>query len=128
MKSNELRIGNLYNYLMVDFLDKRQSWKEESLIDIEDLTWLLNNPDDPNFEPIPITEKWLARFGFKFGIKLEDLLKGKHQYVQFGSLNGYYSKEGIFYFGVITKLKHVHQLQNLYFALTGEELILDLKS
>jgi hypothetical protein len=33
--------------------------------------------------------------------------------------------DGIFYlirYGFINHIKHVHQLQNLYFALTGEEL------
>ena len=65
-------------------------------------------------DPIPLTEEWLEKFGFV-----------KHS-------GGYLSKDSVieltFDFLVwkpnIKRLKvlYVHQLQNLYFAITGEEL------
>lgn len=93
---------------------------------------------DFDIEPIPLTEEWLLQFGFKtdeldrevFSISLiED-----GQYLE---LYGNTDKEGSFV-GYITndfinnsdrsnpislyEINHVHKLQNLYFALTGEEL------
>jgi len=38
------------------------------------------------------------------------------------SEKGLYSDDGYKMFGRDTTIKHVHQLQNLYFALTGKEL------
>lgn len=73
--------------------------------------------------PIPLTEEWLVRFGFKFededseekyfrnqigyGIRL------KNKYLAFQ-----YPSRHV----VEIEIASVHQLQNLYFALTGEEL------
>lgn len=73
-------------------------------------------------ERIPLTEEWLLKFGFVFGIKLQDFTKGKYQFVEREILKGYFSENKVFYFLNNTKIKSVHQLQNLYFALTGEEL------
>lgn len=65
---------------------------------------------------ITLTEEWLLRFGFE--------KNGEPK------LNGWWLKgicieiiDGKFFerrYGI--SLKHVHQLQNLYYALTGEEL------
>lgn len=72
--------------------------------------------------PIPITEEWLLKFGFK-----EYSLTPDCYFTDiFDSI--YKTNEGFFYSnyepsGKI-KIDFVHQLQNLYFALTGKELIL----
>lgn len=84
-----------------------------------------NNLIVHNWEPIPLTEQWLIDFGFeKFGDNSSFYL-------------GCYEKGFIFdrydstqariwwrgrYMGICQRLEYVHQLQNLYFALTGEEL------
>lgn len=74
--------------------------------------------------PIPLTEEWLERFGaLKYGVEENDpyfLLEYKynnahHDFLHFGN-NGECWK--------YPHIKYVHQLQNLYFALTGEELTL----
>ena len=62
-----------------------------------------------NCEPIPLTEEWLVRFGFRKGTKGWFKTYGKNL-----KFNLY----------MYRKHEHVHSLQNLYFALTGEELIL----
>lgn len=78
--------------------------------------------DFSDLKPIPLTEEWLVKFGYEdknkhnfFGT-LGLLISNKHYYVSFTSENGVciFQKH---------EIKSVHQLQNLYFALTGEELI-----
>lgn len=73
--------------------------------------------------PIPLTEEWLVKFGFKndnfyntYALKeyCIDIKDG-----EFNVMNDPCSSAGCYY---LTTIKYVHQLQNLYFALTGEEL------
>ena len=79
--------------------------------------------EDKIIQPILLTEEWLVKFGFE---------KKK----QAGRLyDYYYIKNGLYYSNMDfhqwvyknksledVALKHVHQLQNLYHALTNEEL------
>lgn len=72
--------------------------------------------------PIPLTEEWLLKFGFE-----QYLLIWRYKgFTIAGSLNnGYgltgYCIENIFPINCL----YVHQLQNLYFALTNEELTIE---
>lgn len=111
MRANELRIGNLVlinsNIHEVDVVDYNQV--------IATVTGLI---ELKYVKPIPLTEEWLLRFGFdKSG-----LYHAKNQvyiyYERRWTDTGY---EYRFNYTSI-KIKHIHQLQNLYFALTGEEL------
>ena len=67
--------------------------------------------------PITLTEEWLLKFGYK---------KWKHN--NRWSLNKhlmYFKADGLLYYGSgysRINIKHVHQLQNLYKALTNEDL------
>lgn len=80
-------------------------------------------------EPILLTEEWLVRFGFVFeksgwfvkkrGSKKTNNLKMFHLF-KMKNINEYNTKGGIT--SKYLNIKQVHQLQNLYFALTGEEL------
>lgn len=112
MKANELRIGNLVYYV-----DGDGYFYQLNITVIED--GITND-----FEPIPLTEEWLFRFGFyetsrygkylEFNINQEQVLRFpicKHSEKDF-----WYVLRGS------VKIQYVHQLQNLYFALTGEEL------
>ncbi len=117
MKANELRIGNYIIPITSDGfkLEQRPIHAREF--------WLSSNEPD-KAEPIPLTEEWLIKFGFKK--RLDD------QYSDFKKVcvgilsDSFYVGVhfGYEYYEYITKVKYVHQLQNLYFALTGEELIL----
>jgi hypothetical protein len=80
-----------------------------------------------NVGAIPLTEEWLIKFGFvkdadgsylkfKMAIFLDKRFK-YNLYLQTEETSSKWFEVGI-------KIKHVHQLQNLYFALTGEELTL----
>lgn len=77
-------------------------------------------------EPIPITEEWLIKLGYKKNIDEDECpylyaVKGKTSL--FERENGYYNFhiEDVLDEGI--NIKYVHQLQNIYFALTGKELI-----
>lgn len=67
-------------------------------------------------KPIPLTEDWLERFGFRKSHRG----KFEHDNLPYDIYGG----TGLYMHGVKPEIKHVHQLQNLYFALTGEELTL----
>lgn len=70
------------------------------------------------FEPIPLNEERLLNFGF---IKVKPRSGVRSAYINNG-IRIEKSNSGLFYYkGNLIK---VHQLQNLYFALTGKELSL----
>ena len=106
MTANELRIGNfLYNDKVVVKIDAR------SIFDIWDDKGL------KKYEPIPITEQWILKFGFEKDISITTrniYCNGGFAIIQTISGNNY------FYEGI--ELKFVHLLQNLYFAITQKEL------
>ena len=114
MKAQELRIGNWIETLSgmeqcVDVLCDSVNTKS-----IEGINY-------GEINPIPLTEEWLVKFGFE-----------KRRYIHEGIIFGkdefwdleYYIAHDIYEISQleIDNLKYVHQLQNLYFALTGNEL------
>ncbi len=100
MKANELRIGNLLTF----------DGYEAEVTAIPEGEFY----EDNKFQPIPLTEEWLVRFGFDKHYDNEFLL-GNYS-IRYGLLyyNGYRCHE--------VGINSVHSLQNLYFALTDEEL------
>ena len=122
MIATELRIGNWVKVRKGKVLP----------ITIHDLNLMLEwealkYSKTPPIRPIPLTEDWLLKFGGKkdegndvylpiskgidmrLYIKEDHILECKGQVCPFKEYN---------------HIKCVHQLQNLYFALTGEELII----
>lgn len=119
MKANEFRIGNLV--LMdgkeVGGISEIRSNHSKILYKGEvngDISPRLSLIEFIRLEPIPLTEEWLVRFGFRkintTWFKLGNFAVNISLDVEWGGN----------WMGV--RLKYVHQLQNLYFALTGEEL------
>lgn len=85
--------------------------------------------DSPECNPIPLTLEWLERMGFKKvpnGVGLL-VLEG---YVEISSLfTGFPLTLGIDGSRMpLHQVKYVHQLQNLYFALTGEDLEIKMET
>jgi len=124
IKANELRLGN-YVALTKEAKEDFQNIIGEKTNDCYDITYF--NSDGVDFDgydftfnelkPIPLTEEWLLKFGFEKGHK------GKLFVILKNNL-GYENGRTYFNSSCISESqpKHVHQLQNLYFALTGEEL------
>jgi len=74
--------------------------------------------DHEDLIPIPLSEEWLIRAGFeKYSDKEFYIYTSKENEVRFYKSD---SDWNLAYF--ITETRYVHQLQNLYFWLTGEEL------
>jgi len=135
MKPNELRVGNWYKSVKFgvpvhctfsDFYEL-EIMADGSKVD-EDIVWRM-------FEPIVLDYEWAEKLGFshgydnwmdiKFGIYWEykstelsvNVVSG---YCYLASVEGHFSPA---YLG--SKINYVHQLQNLYFALTGQELTIN---
>ena len=116
MKAQELRIGNLTFNENYDL----------NTISHEDFLGVNKDGTLPLW-PIPLTEEWLVKFGFQLSIGIYEAPRSdywiekeeneEHTFwlydVDFNSDTGGH---------IMTSVQYVHQLQNLYFALTGEEL------
>jgi hypothetical protein len=79
--------------------------------------------DQHKVQPIPLAEEWLVKFGFE-NLESKTLFTKKFNVARVFSIvqHGY---TGVFTYPTqngVTIIQYVHQLQNLYFALTGEEL------
>lgn len=111
MKANELRIGNC---LMSDGIPVQIDGRT-----IFDFWHYGDNGVIPlRYKPIPLTEEWLLRFGFEKSYNWVD----KSATIELAEKdNGYVMLEDSCYYCSQTLL-YVHQLQNLFFALKGEEL------
>ena len=108
MNQHELRIGNLLRTTVTHIILD---------VDIETLTDVLNG----SIEPIPLTEEWLLNGG---AIKLNNGLF-KMGAFRFEISNDYVrvTYQGVF----LCNIKYVHNWQNLYHALTGQELTIKTK-
>lgn len=116
MKASELRINNyLYNDGVVVKIDAR------TIFDIWDDKGL------KNYKPIPLTEEWMLKFGFK---KLShnniwQKITNANRVLNLEEADGYIKNAvgfGVSEDGYRMIQIYVHQIQNLYFALTNEEL------
>lgn len=114
---NELRIGNyIQDYdktkiLVVENIDSTLKYKE------------LNGTESSsnhitNLKPIEISEDWLIKIGYEKTGSFYRISKSRFAEV-------YVSSEGIdvcVHSVTLDHIQYVHQLQNLYFSLTGREL------
>ena len=113
MKASELRIGNLISWISSGNIEKVMK------IDLK----YVNEVSEKDLSPIPLTEEWLLKIGFENDLEIShNVYFKKHFYLE-------YPKDEVGYnfgwFGVLEtaiKCKYVHELQNLYFILTGTEL------
>lgn len=135
MESKELRIGNYINFgstvsevlgiTVTDVMFKYSTGSEEKYAKLI----------SEGIQPIPLTEEWLIKFGFvstdnqkynpedefaeQFYYELED--SGvKHRELICFPRHGWTVTLGNY--GGEREFKYVHQIQNLFFALTGKEL------
>ena len=119
MEANELRFKNivLFNGNIIEIGITQMcnfSFWEKHEQELHPTMW----------QPIPLTEEWLLKFGFEEKSKSKNFYLGNFRFhiSKPANYDGFIFCDG---YDVITdRIKYVHQLQNLYFALIGEELIL----
>lgn len=114
MNARELRIGN---YIKIEGLNKPVP---VSIIDTTETS------EQTTCKPIELTEEWLLRFRFE---KIEDkidIFERDRLRIWLGgsgqSLAYLIEEDTTIAHYIPNKVKYVHQLQNLYFALTAKEL------
>ena len=115
IKANEIRIGNFVKLQGVDKPFK---------------VFVIDTTESSTFtkaEPIPLTEEWLIKFGWLWNEECNSYeCKDIRMNLAYKDVNCGYEMFNYVTKSLITKrIFYVNQLQNLYFALTGEELILD---
>lgn len=127
---NELRIGNLITYLEEIYVINGIKYEELNpnkwRISFITIDGKLGNAKGVDWiGPIPLAPEWLERLGFEYKDGASDYGHYRHNLVY---IYEHDSDPGLFHFsrghmeGAKVEVKHVHQLQNLFFALTGEEL------
>lgn len=115
--ARELRLGNLVlgNNSEEPIIVKR--------LNIADEGRSINTFNEKLFNPIELTEEWLLKLGAKDNNYFLDIMAGRKRikfewYIRIVSTG----ERRSFYCSKYPHIKYAHQLQNLYFALTGKEL------
>lgn len=139
--ANEIRTGNLFQY----FIGEEGCEWDTKKLDWQDIKWCEEENENFNkvHQPIPLTEAWIEDFGFRlqvvskhdfkfnrvvrtdkvyttnpFNLEEEDTFE--IEVVKDGDDN---QVRRIGLKGIESNIQFVHELQNLYFALTKTELV-----
>ncbi len=119
MEVNELRFGN---------------WLKdgEENFQVEKAFFTLLELNMKFCKPIPLTEEWLLKFGFEKEVYDSDIYNGVEYNLELNglilnycddfSLTIHLERKDFGFLPDLNLFKNVHQIQNLYFALTGKEL------
>ena len=132
LRANDFRSGNL-------ILHKNEVWVINDIHGASGLITVypkgsesLGRRSIHDFQPIPLTDEWLIKFGFEADIDGDCTLGTILYYGQ--SRNPYKRGKALwiacdedYFYDFPTSVQYVHQLQNLYYALTGEELTINDK-
>ena len=132
IEANELRIGNL----VYDNFDVSNPYVV-TIFSLDDFIAISHGCN--KYQPIPLTEEWLVKCGFVKDSKIEYLMGHINNtytksYLIIGTYDNVFSPcvrmydrdDWAYYEEIGENIKYLHQLQNLYFALTGEELTINL--
>jgi len=113
MKATELRINNWYTSVKFGVPVQCELTDLSQLCVMSDGAYT-DPPIEEMFEPIPLTEEWLLKFGFK---NYSRIWYGRDDFWSCRMID-----EGVEFPHVELSINYVHHLQNLYFALTNTEL------
>jgi hypothetical protein len=122
IKKEELRIGNILNYTTAenDILPTTIDW--------QDLKWISEDPKGFNLvqDPIPLTEEWLLKCKFNIlGCESESYINDNYPHFIIDILDsGNFGIKLRFPNGhlIDIEFEFLHNLQNIFFDLTGKEL------
>lgn len=141
MEVNELRIGN-FLYPRAEFHNGEQSVRQVfGLHQDNRVSYIANSKTKVGYQeqvddninqidPIPISEDWLHKFGFikhsKFDVysQLDVHIGNKYYQLSVQNQISFTDDWSVLLDGYLPaiQIQYIHQLQNLYFTLTGEEL------
>lgn len=112
--ARELRIGNMVfnNYLL-----KEQETYPMMIAQIEAIE---KEGGDVNMCGVALNSEWIERFGFKKDSEnvWQESNENRRHHVVFNGGKFIYRVPGV----SIREVRYVHEIQNLFFAITGEEL------
>ena len=137
MEAKDLRIGNIVNLIsrsgITGIVTEIGSHENEPYIRCKDVNEgiCLNLNNRKSVYGVPISEIWLIKFGFKKELLSDasgyyytlEFVKDKYcdLSISSGDKNGFI-KVTLFPYDEWFRYKFVHELQNLFFAITGNEL------
>lgn len=133
MKVNELRIGNIIHYVssedeynVITFIDNKGNVGVDTITGFGSLI--------EEIQGIELTKEWCERLGFVWNTKhnifyldtpLEENASLELLWINNNIELSVYDDEDVIF---CKSIKYVHQLQNLYFAIKGEELKITLNT
>ena len=130
MEAKDFRIGNWVH----DPIHNKADFQIEFFLGALCFQPITNDPDEEltlNIEecaPVPLTEEWLERLGFETNMNGEPQIKTTVADLSLSIANTkfrgvvWHCENGCKWYQLNKNTLYVHQLQNLYHALTGEEL------
>lgn len=134
LKPEELRIGNIVLSKEGDYIRILAMFDKSVRNEIYTISNEKFKYEEDDTDGIPLTPEILEKCGFidrsgtianrmSFGLTLFDSQEFCW-YIQDGFMR--YQSKGMGFTTSLTHIKFLHQLQNLYFALTGNELIVNI--
>jgi len=140
--ANELRIGNWLHYKIDEMQPSGFRLINDKFIQVDSInydhllkselpdSYCINHGNRNYYYPIPLTPEILEKCGFKF--RNQNYVTWYYKPLMgFASTMKIFVHDDFYFFNPYEwnfqrEIKSLHQLQNLYYALTGEELTLSL--
>ncbi len=134
LKANDLRVGNWIAMLNETSTteDTYYTWQIKTGSEIDTITEYLQSNTDPEiiaYKSIELNPEVLQQFGFKPGNKSDYFIEFENSIGDKKKLYIGYD-EGSYFWGIeedlksvpVEKIHYLHQVQNIYFSLSGAEL------
>jgi len=127
MEAKDLRIGNLIQLTEDWYKEHPNLYNTQKVIIVNDISaehladdiYYIAGYNTEDVEGIPLTEEWLEKLGFEKDAKGFWFVMG--QFYEIRKIFNTFSYQGNLNYEPI---KYVHQLQNMFYAMTGAELVL----
>jgi len=118
MNINELRINNLISHRGLICTVEIINGELDEIYFLGEDFYHWDKPE--NLEGVPLTEEWLLKFGFEKKSGWDD-----YEYYIKDEVEIIFNENVMFKNSIENQIEYVHQIQNIYFALTNEELTLN---
>ncbi|RNA63810.1 hypothetical protein D1631_09920 [Chryseobacterium nematophagum] len=125
MNAEDMKINNLVEYKNQIYIISEifQNNQKDYFVKIENDIQDLSIPAK-NVKPIQITEEWLQRFGFSKIYKSDQLIRYERpeEFIKYDiELSSKKITEGLKIYGNLIKCKYIHEFQNIFTSLFGQE-------